>query len=169
MTRIVFAFSLFAAASLLLAGCGGGADEEFKPLENQPAKVEVEEHHHEEGPHGGHIIDLGDHEYRAELTMDEQSRQVTVYLLEHDTDDPVAIEAESITLNLRAGDQPTQVTLSATPQEGEAEGKSSRFQAPGDQIPEQIKDIEELEGELSVKIGEKSYTGEIEHDHDHDH
>lgn len=167
MVRSTFASCLAIAASLLLTGCGGEQEEEFKPLENQPAQVEMEHHHHDEGPHGGHIIDLGDHEYRAELTMDEQSRQVTVYLLEHDTDDPVAIEDESITLNLRARDQPTQVTLSAAPQEGEAEGKASRFQAPGDQIPQQIKDIEELEGELAVKIGEKSYTGEIEHDHDH--
>ena len=167
MTRVSLASTLAFATSLLLAGCGGGKQDEFKPLENQPEQVEMEDHHHDEGPHGGHIIDLGDHEYRAELTMDEQSRQVTVYLLEHDTDDPVAIEDESITLNLRAGDQPTQVALQPAPQEGDPEGKASRFQAPGDQIPEQIKDIEELEGELSVKIGEKSYTGEIEHDHDH--
>ena len=166
MSRHFLAFRALICASSLLVGCGGG-EEEFQELENQPEQVEVEEHHHEHGPHGGHIIDLGDHEYRAEVAMDEESRQVTVYLLEHDTDDPLAVDAESITLNLMVNEQPTQVTLQANPQEGDPEGRASRFQAPGDQIPEAVHDIEELEGELAVQIGEKSYTGELGHDHGH--
>ena len=155
------ALSLIAA----FAGCNS-RDDEFKPVaENQPA-VEEEHHEHEEGPHGGHIIDLGDHDYRAEIVMAED-RALTIYLLQHDTDDPLAVDPAGASLALLVDEKPVTVELEPQPQESDPEGQSSVFVVAAENVPESITDEEALEGNLIVKVGDKQYTGAIEHHHEH--
>src|SRR5262245_16215513 len=59
------------------------------------------EHAHEaEGPHHGHIIELGNEEYHAELTHDDATKTVTIYLLGKDAATAVAIAEPEVVLNL---------------------------------------------------------------------
>ncbi|MCA9072577.1 MAG: hypothetical protein KDA84_26820, partial [Planctomycetaceae bacterium] len=94
---------------------------------------------------------------------------ITVYVLDHyKTDNPLPIEAKSMTLELHGekGELPP-ITLSADPQEGEEDGKSSQFVVQGEAIPESIQDVDDIEGELKVQIGEKSLVAEYEEHEDH--
>lgn len=170
------------AVPVSLAGCGDGGDytdyDSAAPGDTTAAHDHDHDHGHdhhdhpEHGPHGGHLIELDEHEHHAELVYDAKTKMVTVYMFGHDFDEPLPIEAQDLTLTLLINDEPHPLTLPAVPQEGEAEGKSSRFQA--DLTEEQavvthVKDAEDLHGTLTVTIEGEELTGEITHDHGHDH
>ena len=125
--------------------------------------------HHEHGPHGGHIVELGGEEYHAEITLDPQSRKLTVYLLGKDVKTPLPVDAASLAVRLVIGGEKQEIVLSPTPQAGDGEGLSSVFAMAEGAVPESIHDAEDLQGEVVVSIGGKQYRGDITHDHGHDH
>jgi hypothetical protein len=156
-------------AGLLCCGCPSNEEyREFDEGDDVTNVTPVEEHAHEHGPHGGHIIELGEEEYHAEVVVDE-ARKLTVYLLGPDAATAAPIAAESIAFELGDLDAPTVLTLNAVPLEGEPEGQSSRFEAAADALPESVHDIEELHGAVVVDVGGLSYVGALSHDHDHGH
>jgi hypothetical protein len=159
------------AALLIVAGCNKPEDDfrEFGAADDV-TNTTPEPEHPAHGPHDGHLIELGAEEYHGEVVMDAATRKITVYLLGPDAATAALIGEPSVTLNLKVGDAPTPLTLAAAPQEGEAEGNSSRFEIAGESVPEAIKDEEDLHGDLVVTIEGKQYRGEISHDHEgHDH
>lgn len=159
-----------AVCLFLAAGCGPQQDQyqEYQP-EGEVAAPDEHHHAHGHGTHDGHLIELGDEDYHAELVFDEESRQIIVYVLDSAAKEAVALDVEEIALNLVIDEQPVSLKLAAAPQEGDAEGRSSRFQIAGDQVPQEIHDEEDLEGRLSLTIDGVAFSGDIEHDHDHDH
>jgi hypothetical protein len=167
--RGIFSISLMMTATILIAGCNSDESDFKKPT---PSSGPVEEVHgtHKPGPHGGQLLDLGEHEFMAEVVFNEDDpKSITVYLIEHDdTSKTVVSDDDKLTINgLKIDGQETSLTLTANPQEGDADGKTSRFGLTGDGIPEGIEDLHELEdGTFSVMINGKSYSGTIEHDHD---
>jgi hypothetical protein len=75
MVRNWFCLLSLAAAALGIAGCG-----------SQPAKVPPQEAGHHDhpsvGPHKGHLIEFGNNEeYHGELTHDDATKTITIYLL----------------------------------------------------------------------------------------
>lgn len=164
-------------ALILTAGCRKSKDEgEYRLAEEQGEP----ERTHAQGPHGGETFDLGhNHNFRFELIFDEKEpRTLTIYLLEHDTDDPIYSDQKELTIQgIKADGKELSLTLQAAPQEKDKEGMTSRFQATGEQIPTAIEDDHELAGgRFSVTVGGTSYMGTIEghghgehHDHDKDH
>ena len=119
---------------LLLAGCGGKKDgpaPRAKP-------TDTDEHNHAEvGPHKGLIVEIheGDKEaYHAELVHDDATHTFMLYLLDIKVEKAVPVEQKEIVLKLKEGDVPIQFTLLATPQEGEKEGQSSRFQVVDEKL-----------------------------------
>lgn len=125
--------------------------------------------HPAHGPHEGDLIELGDEEYHAEFVHDEKTCDVTIYVLDSSAKEAVAIEATEIVINLKHDGKPLQHRLKAEPQEGDAEGKSSRFVSKSnDGLCHEI-DEGGADARLQITIAGKSYTGEIVHDHDHDH
>lgn len=152
---------------LMTAGCNpdGGDYREFGESDNV-TNTTPEPEHAELGPHGGHLIELGKEEYHGEIVMDAATRKVTVYLLGSDATTATAIGEPSVTLNLKVGETPTTLTLTAAPQEGEADGTSSRFEIAGESLPEAIHDEEELQGDLVVTINGTQFRGTIVHDHE---
>ena len=158
-------FVCLAAAALFACGCP--AKEEFREFgegDDVTNVTPVPEHSHEHGPHGGHIIELGEEEYHAEVTVDE-SRKLTIYLLGPDAATAAPIAAASIVFEMGDLDAPTVLTLNAAPLEGEPEGQSSRFEAAADALPESVHDIEELHGAVVVDVAGQSYVGALSHDH----
>ncbi len=174
MKRVFWRNSALAlTVGLLASGCtdAGKKDgfQDYKQADKTAASGHGHEHA-EHGPHGGHLIELGDHEYHGEVVFDAKDKKVTVYLLGHELDKAQPIADKEITLNLMIDGKASPFVLKAAPLEGEPEGKSSRFELAGDlTVAEHIKDEEDLKGNLSVTIDGKPYSGDIEHDHDHDH
>ena len=112
-----------------LAGCG-----ESRPTE-QPAAAPtvatshgVEPAHGHNALHGGHIIELGSGKYHAELTHDDATHKVGIYVLDATVVQAAPIDAESIFINCLVSGRPTQFKLSAAPQLDDPPGMASHFE-----------------------------------------
>lgn len=161
------------AACLLavtITGCGKKA-EEFQTFDEAAQQPFEDEHSHgETGPHGGSLVEIGEHEHHAEVVIDHDAHKVLVYILGHDPATAEPIEAAELTLI--HGEE--SYTLTAAPQESDPEGRSSRFELENDELIHEILDAGELEGTLVVRIGEQTYESkvdvhlgeEIEHTHE---
>ena len=153
-----------------------GCSEPPKPTP-APAKstTEKEKHDHkhgegahahpDHGPHGGDLVELGKEEYHAEVVHDEASGKVTIYVLDSAAKNAVPIEADHVTINVKHDGKGEQFEVKASPQEGEGDGKSSRFVSEDKELAEDL----EHEARLVIDIAGKSFTGDIKHDHDHKH
>jgi hypothetical protein len=165
---------LLAIGLFVLTGCGDNS----KAPGTGESSADAHDHDHdhaEEGPHGGHIIELGAENHHAELMHDEATHKVGIYLLGGDAKSAAPIEATSVTINVSADGQPAQYELPAVPQAGEAAGKSSYFELVSEPLCDVVCGESEkpnTNARLSLQIDGKPYVGMIEtapHDHDHDH
>lgn len=173
MIRSLSCLILAAAVALAFSGCGGDshpAASDHSKKGNDHKAGDGNEHageaHAEEGPHHGHLIELGEEEYHAELTHDEVAKTVTVYLLDGAAKSAVAIADAEITLNLVVGGKPTQFKLLAKPQEGDPEGQASCFSLADEALLEAL-EAPKTSGRLNITIKGKDFVGTVEH-HDHD-
>ncbi len=150
------------------SGCGEdrpSASSNGKPKGGDRAGAHAE-HHCEEGPHGGQLVELGS-EYHAEVVTDEKSKSIVVYLLDEQAKGPVPAENESVVLNALVDSKPQQHRLTAEAQTGDAAGKSSRFRLSDETLLAAML-AGNAEARLNVQIEGRQYTGEIEHcDHEH--
>ncbi len=125
-----------------------------------------EGHGHAPGPHGGTLADWGGGAYHVEFTVDHDQQQATVYILGGDEKTSEPIAAESVLLTIK--DPKLQVDLMPEPQEGDPEGKASRFVGKH----EGLATVKEYEGTMSAAIDGTPYAGnftEEAHGHEHGH
>ena len=159
-----------------LGGCGGKPSGDFRTFD---AKTDTSpdaehghahdhEHGHGHGPHDGDLVELGDEEYHAEVVFDEESHKVILFLLGADAKSAVSVEAKELSLEMPGPDTPVTHTLAAAPQDGDGEGKSSRFEITSEELIEAFHHDPKAVGKFQVSIGGKEFPGEIKHDHDHD-
>jgi len=164
----VFFSSMTLIAILGFAGCSGSAPE--GPAANSAAENKdgghSDEAHPEEGPHQGHLIELGQEEFHAELTHDDPSSTVTVYLLDKLAKSSVYSTDTEVVLNLVVEGKPLQAKLAAVPQEGDPAGQSSRFLIADETVLEAL-EAPTTTGRLNVTIEGKTYIGTVEH-HEHE-
>ena len=160
-------FACLIPLALLSLGCPAREEyREFGQADDVTNVTPIDAHVH--GPHDGHVIELGDEEYHAEVVMGAD-RKLVVYILGPDAATAAPIAAATITINLEAGATTTALTLNAVPEEGEADGQSSRFELTDGVVPESVKNIEDVHGDLVIAVGDKTYTAGIGHSHDHGH
>ncbi|MAC56161.1 MAG: hypothetical protein CME31_26775 [Gimesia sp.] len=138
-----------------------------------PATVDTDAHNHpSEGPHHGHLIELGKEEYHAEFVHNEKNGTVTIYILDGTAKKVVPIDAKEIVINLKHDGRGEQFKLAALPDEGDPVGQSSRFVSKDKELNEDLH-AKDADARLALRIAGKSYSGKIEHDHhehgDHDH
>lgn len=112
-----------------------------------------EGHTHGEGPHGGTVADWGGGKYHVEFTVNHDKQEATVYILGDDEKTPSPIDAAEITLTIK--EPSLTATLKASPQEGDGEGKSSRFVGNH----EGLGVVREYEGSMSGVVGGVPYSG----------
>jgi hypothetical protein len=156
--------------SLVISGCGGSTtSNRDRTTDGIPSATESghEHAHASEGPHGGTLIELGNEEYHAELVHDEQAGTVTVYLLDSAAKASVPIDAADVSINVKHEKQGEQFKLSASADESDPQGKSSRFVSTDAELAEEL-DHEHAEAQLAVTINGKPYRGTVEHHHGHD-
>ncbi|WP_417385920.1 hypothetical protein [Gimesia sp.] len=165
----------FCVLGLTFVGCNSGSEQGTKSFdEAAPEDVTMEEHDHDhdhpsEGPHHGSLIELGKEVYHAELVHDEKSGAVTIYILDGAAKASVPITAESVLVNVKHDGKGQQFTLAAAPEQGDPEGKSSKFTTQDKALGELL-DEKGTTARLVLEIDGKSFTGEIDaHDHEHDH
>lgn len=118
---MVAVFALLSAAGALMVGCQPKAD---PPAANAPAADDHDhdhDHAHEEnGPHGGHLVDLQPSGRHAEWTHDDETHLITVYLDEFDAEKVTSAmftveipDAESEQFELADGDDGWTITSEA--------------------------------------------------------
>ncbi len=161
----------------IVTGCGDLAappaqSNNAKPNGAPSTTKDAHDHGHpSEGPHGGALIELGNEEYHVELVHDEQAGTVTIYILDAAAKAPVAIAASDVALNLKHEGQGKQFKLGASPNQGDPQGKSSRFVSSDKELAEEL-DHEHGDAQLVVTVNGKQFRAKIEHHHEddgHDH
>jgi hypothetical protein len=153
----------------LVAGCGDKKN--AKDTKSGTSKGEQDEHaHHDEGPHGGHIIELGG-PYHAELTHDDETMIVAVYLLGEDVKKAATSKDHEITLSLTVDGKPQEYKLGGAAGAGDPAGEFSRFESKDEKLIDALHEPKYSSGRLRVTIAGKQYSGDIEpHEHgDHEH
>ena len=162
---------LSAAVMIGLSGCGGQQGGDYRTFDakkdtsHDAEHGHAHEHGHEHGPHEGELIELGEEEYHAEVVFDEEKHKVVLYFLGSDAKTAVPIEAKDIVVELPGKEAAVTHTLAAAPQEGEAEGKSSRFELAGEELIDAFHDNPKAVGKFKVTIGGKDFEGKITHSH----
>ena len=169
-------FSLVASLVLGLAfgtvGCNNSPDYQKVSALKKADPLPAHDHDHgAKGPHGGGIIELGEEEYHAELVVDHDSHAVVLYVLGKDAKTAEAVSATEITITPEGKDA---ITLKAAPQQGDAEGKTSKFELINDDLVHELMEAGFVHGDLRITIADKPYLGHIDYhldgsDHDHDH
>lgn len=128
--------------------------------------------HPTEGPHKGSLVELGAEEFHAEVTHDDKSATVTIYLLGPDAKTAVTSESKEVLVNVKLHGKPMQMKLKAMPMSGEKAGSSSRYGGVSKDLIHALDHADSVP-HLRVTIAGKSYVGKIAatqgHDHDHDH
>lgn len=161
LSLIGFSFGIITTSALMaVVGCGPAAP---KP-EAGKAAAHVEDAHPSEGPHGGHLIELGKEEYHIELVHDDKAGEVTFYVLDGTAKKAVPIDAVEMVVNLKHDGKAEQFKVAAKPESGDTAGTSSRFFSADKELAGDL-DAEGADAELVVTIGGKQFRGTIEHEH----
>lgn len=184
---MIRAFSI-ATISLAVLGCEPATEELAKLPKGTGAKVKPPAHaghdhdhdhdhsgegdhekdhgHAEEGPHHGKLIELGKSEYHAEIVHSEKS--LTIYVLDGSAKKASPIAATELVINLLHDGKPEQFKVIAKPDEGDPEGKSSRFASEDAELISHV-DEESASAKLVLVIDGTTFRGTIPADHDHEH
>lgn len=110
--------------SLALAcGCG-------RPHDHAAEPGHAHTHQHA-APHGGMLVEVGDHQFNVELVHDAGTGTLTLYTLDAHAENFVRTAMPVIELSLTAGSQTHTLSLLpvANPATGETVGATSQYQA----------------------------------------
>lgn len=123
--RYPLAFALAGAMAVIVAGCGGEPD-----------------HNHDGGghshtaPHGGTLVELGDHQGNVEFVRDETAGKLTAYLLDGHAENYVRVPLASFVVKATVAGKEETLTFApvANTATGEKVGDTSQFEAAADWI-----------------------------------
>jgi hypothetical protein len=115
----------------------------------KPPPAEAAAHSHR-APHGGTLVELGDHLYNVELVRDRTAGKLTAWIFDAHAENRVRIQSPTIDLIAMPGGQFTRLPLEpvANPATGETIGDTSQFEAQADFL----KTAGEFAGIVSVEI-----------------
>jgi hypothetical protein len=116
---------VLAAAAFLATACSKSTDHEKKSSGRA---------HVHTAPHGGTLVEIGEHAYNLELLRDPATGKLTAWVLDGHAENFVRIAAPSIALIAMPGGQYTPLTLKAVanPSTGETVGDTSQFEIQAD-------------------------------------
>ncbi len=148
---------------LLLNGCTPTQD---------PAVVEPESSahhgHHDHGvggPHGGHLVELGDEEFHAEWVHENEIGKVAVFILDETAHEDVAVDAKEVTITVTVGGVPQQYVLEPT---NMSNGLASHYEIISSELVVALQVGAGVEATLNIDIGGSSFSASME-DHGHHH
>jgi len=167
--------SLSLAAALIVmasfAGCGSehphaNSQHDHEGGQHSHGTADTSAHvhakdHGDEGPHGGHLIELGrNHAYHAELVEIDATQSIVVYILDSQMKE-VPIDHDTIVIHMAIDSRTNTHVLKAA--EGETAGGFSRFTSTGNAMFEALEHNDELQGKLRVTIKGVPYVGRLAH------
>ncbi len=122
--RSTFVAAALAAVLVGAAGCGKHDDH---------AGHSHGKHVHT-APHGGFLVEIGDHAYNLELVRDAAAGKLTAYVLDGHAENFIRIAAPSINVVAYVGGARQTLSLAATANAmtGETVGNTSQFEAAAD-------------------------------------
>jgi hypothetical protein len=85
-------------------------------------------------PHGGQVIELGQHAAHAELVLVPDTGEVTVHVLDRDGQPGKRIAQPSLLVDIVTSGREIRLELKAAPEEGESVGDASRFTAASEEL-----------------------------------
>jgi hypothetical protein len=149
--------------SLGLLGCGGPEKKPPVVKNGNDHGHDHEEGHHHEGPHGGLVAAIGEHENHLEWTHNDKTNVVALIVLDGKKEKNVPIAME----NLVVVADGKEYTLDAVNPE---EGKTARFELKDADF---LGVIESLSDKVTAEVKEIEINGK-KHEHvklieDHDH
>jgi hypothetical protein len=149
---------LICLLSLSGPGCGSSAP----PVIPGPDEAQAHAHDHSlSGPHGGHLLELGDEAYHIEWLHDDEGL-LTLYVLDGSMEQEVPIAASKITIQRTIGDDTKSCELVAV---GAESGRTARFEATDKSLIEALKLAGQgVTAQLSVEIDGQPFVAEFEHD-----
>ncbi len=162
--KLAYGFALTALLGLI--GCGNNQKEPLKTFDRKDAqKAPVDPHgSHEHGPHEGHVIELGNEEYHAEVVDDHDKDELGIYILGGDAKTAKPVELTELVLTFKHGDKTEEFKLPAVKQEGDPEGKASFFKIKSQELFEELHHHSEG-ATLTFKVGETELKGTVKHEH----
>lgn len=109
--------------------------------------------HVHKAPHGGKLVELGQHAYNVELVRDIATGKLTAYLLDGHAENFIRIAAPAIEVTAFSGGQKRTLALQAVANTvtGETVGNTSQFEAQADWL--------KAGGELNGEIGAAEIRG----------
>jgi hypothetical protein len=104
-------------------------------------------------PHGGKLVELGEHAFNLEFVREPATGTLTVYLLDGHAENFVRIAAPAINLTAYAGGEKRTLSLAAVANAatGETLGNTSQFEARADWLKKS--------GEINGEIGPVEIRG----------
>ena len=162
---------LFLASAILALAPGCQPDPGPPPVPGNTTQLE-EEHDHDHGalgPHGGHVLVLGDEQYHAEWTHEDKSGDIVIYLLDQEIQEDVTTTAELITITTTIRDESQTYELAADNQNEEDPPRASRFKATNPNLLTALKQAGSgVKAQMQVIIDGSFFRGTFEkHEHDH--
>jgi hypothetical protein len=120
----LLAFSLLLCAALVAAGCGRSHDHGHAHGAGHDAHGHVHV-----APHGGVLVELGDHQFNLEFVFDPAAGRLAVYVLDAHAENFVRIAQPVLQLVAQLNGQPRPFVLNAQadPRTGETLGDTSHF------------------------------------------
>jgi len=146
-------------AALIVAGCNSSSDQPKTPTDPHAG------HDHSSlGPHGGHVLELGEEDYHAEWRFNNDSGKVTVYLLDAAAKKAVTTTAATISVQVKVGEDTSDYKLPAINQSDEDPATTSEFELVDTVMLEYLKGVGHgIDATLTVVIGDKEYSGAFGH------
>jgi len=160
------------SAAVTIGGCGPGGSEPSgqSPGTPEPLADSADEHaehlHPTEGPHGGHLYEIGNEQYYAEMLRDESTHTVTVHLLDATAKRAVTTTVEEILLHFFLDGEYATYSLQAVNTDNTG---ASQFAVISERLCRLMDHYKKVRGRMHVKVGDESFIVAIEHDaHEHD-
>ena len=125
-----------AAAAVICVLTACSKKSEHKDYSNVPTGHDHSAHasHAHTAPHGGTLVEIGEHAYNLELLRDATTGKLTAWILDGHAEHFVRIKTQTLELVAMPGGKFTPLTLQAVanPSTGETVGDTSQFEVQAD-------------------------------------
>ena len=119
---------LLTLVPLLAIGCGRSHDHAHDKAAKDDAHGHSHGHAHT-APHGGKLVEVGDHQFNVELVLDRETGRLAAYVLDGHAENFVRIVQPAIEVRLKEPTRGLLLTAVANPATGETVGNTSQFEA----------------------------------------
>ena len=168
MARLLAVFTIPAAllAALCFAGCGP-TDPKGAKKDGEKVDPHAGHDHSAKGPHGGHLVELGEEEFHAEWLEDDESGKVTVWILDSKAKGEVSIAAESILIKTKDKEKTDSFELPAVDRTKGDKPTAFKFEIVSKELLGKLETPNATTPVIHVDVNGKPFEGKIEEHADH--